>query len=492
MAIEWRPSSAVHRRFHSPQAPSRPNIALDRPEVVRQVVLGQEVDEQARCGPRRRGRRRCRPRSRAARDRSRGPGSTARPRGGTTPWLGQVALEQALDDGVSSARRAASARIGPAYLPVGRRAREPAGTSASGSRRGSGRRTRATRATSSAGAGHVEVGVVEAGGAGARRSTTGCDGSVSQARISAGMRRSAASWRSASAGRSRPRRAGRRPAARRWNVSKRAEAAAAQRLQRTGEDRRVGQLAGRLLEAVHAVGEHVAGAAAVALRHRRPRVPARRRDHEHEGVDPVGLGGRRVQRGGRAHRRAAEHRPGRSRGRRAARAGRGRGSPTGSRRRGGWRSSRRGHGRRSGPSDVRRGAVDQSKTPVAVLGGDRRRERMGPQEREPVVAAAAVDDVELEPPHPHRGQGCHELLPTAYATLSTGSDRHDRRARHDPEDHARPSRLVRRLGARHVRGGRRTTASWSWAVHASAAGGYGPLQPADANALRLPAGLASR
>ena len=46
MTIECRPSSAVHRRTHSPQAPSRAEHPLDRAEVVREVVLGQQVDEQ--------------------------------------------------------------------------------------------------------------------------------------------------------------------------------------------------------------------------------------------------------------------------------------------------------------------------------------------------------------------------------------------------------------------------------------------------------------
>ena len=52
--------------------------------------------------------------------------------------------------------------------------------------------------------------------------------------------------------------------------------------------------------------------------------------------------------------------------------------------------------------------------------------------------------------------------------------------------------FVRRLGAATLGAGVATTTSWSWAVHAAAAGGYGPLQPADPNGLLLPAGFTSR
>ena len=44
MAMEWRPSSAVHRWAHAPQASSRPNTTSIVADVVRQVVLGEEVD----------------------------------------------------------------------------------------------------------------------------------------------------------------------------------------------------------------------------------------------------------------------------------------------------------------------------------------------------------------------------------------------------------------------------------------------------------------
>jgi secreted PhoX family phosphatase len=52
--------------------------------------------------------------------------------------------------------------------------------------------------------------------------------------------------------------------------------------------------------------------------------------------------------------------------------------------------------------------------------------------------------------------------------------------------------FVRGLGLAGVGTAVATAGNWSWTVRAEAVGGYGPLQPADANGMMLPAGFTSR
>ena len=122
--------------------------------------------------------------------------------------------------------------------------------------------------------------------------STGWASSVSQARISVGMSCSRAELR-------RRRQVGAGGAPQGGDQREVVEvvdgpdAAAGEALEGLGEDRRVRHLLGGLGEAVHAVGERVAGAAAVLLRLRRPGLPCRRRDHQHERARPDRVGSRR-------------------------------------------------------------------------------------------------------------------------------------------------------------------------------------------------------
>ena len=110
----------------APRRRPRPKTPLDGAEVVRQVVLGQQVDEQGAAhlvaqedvavvaGPL------------AATGRSRGPGSRARPRAGTTPWLSaRCRSSRRAAVGSSSVRKASGASIVTAYRPVGRERQSP-------------------------------------------------------------------------------------------------------------------------------------------------------------------------------------------------------------------------------------------------------------------------------------------------------------------------------------------------------------------------------